>query len=110
MSFRDEINQVVQEEERKLRRRTNQVQRTNRFVRPTYWAIIVAKIIVFINSHKKQPLPAETRQVAKQKKKVTMMSLVKEDLRNLRRKIFPVKKVKKLPGSNESWKDWEGQI
>lgn len=116
MSLKEEIDLVIQEEERKLRRRTAQTQRVNRFVKPTYMAVLIAKAIVFLKGFKKQadaaPVapPALKRHLGKQKPPVTIGTLIREDLTAFKRRLFPVKKAKKLPGSNESWKDWEGQI
>jgi len=116
MSLRDEIEQVVQEEEKRLKRRAIQTQRVNRFVKPTYAAVIIAKVIVFLKGFRKPAAaapvapPALKRHLGKQKQPVTIGTLIREDLTALKRRVFPVKKAKKIPGSNESWKDWEGQI
>src|SRR5574343_988302 len=110
MSLRDAIEQVVQEEERRIRRQTAQTQRVNRLAKPTYMAVVIAKVIVFLNRFKKPAAapaapPALKRHLGKQKPPVTIGTLIWEDLTALKRRVFPVKKAKKIPGSNESWKD-----
>lgn len=115
MGLKEEIEFVLQEEEKRNRRRTHIVHRSSRMMKPTYFAVLVAKLVFWLSKYrmfawlrKKEAPPVQ--QQPKRRKKVTIWMVMKDDWKNFKRWIFRQPQKPKLPGSNESWEDWEGQI
>jgi hypothetical protein len=149
MSLVEEIDQVIQEQERKNSRtavRRPSMQRVRRPVNPTYFAVFAAWLIVrhkttapaiamlgilgyflyqplialtvvgvglYVYASRKlkdagvqqRSVPVQKRQYAGEKNNLTILNIFEEDVWNLIKKIKGVRK--KLPGENESWKDWQ---
>lgn len=109
MSFRDDVDRVLREEERKNRRtQTASTKRTARqFEQPTYFAIVYAKLLMRLGKGK--PAPTDDHGKIKSdhgtipKKKVSIFSIIRTDLS----RIFSRKKKVKTLKSTESWDDWK---
>lgn len=131
MSFRDELNQVIAEEERAAERLSRKQPRSaapkrsssykTRFQKPTYFAVLVGKILYRFRKPQKtrQKLITPTRGMEGyvevdfvEPPKITGWMIVKEDLRNLPRKIMRGGKKTnpqktQMPVSKESIEDWK---
>jgi hypothetical protein len=101
MSFREEVDRVLREEERKNRRSQNTPSRrtARQFEQPTYFAILCAKLLIRFGRGRSTPV----MDTGIPKKKVSFVSIVREDIS----RFFSQKKKVKVPESNESWDDWK---
>lgn len=101
MSFHDDVERVLREEERKNRRtQTASTKRTARqFEQPTYFAVVYAKLLMRFGKGKSAPIPEGDTP----KKKVSFLSIVREDIR----KIFTRKKRVKAQKVTDKWDDWK---
>lgn len=112
MGIKEEIDFVIEEEEKRNRRKT--AVQSHRFgrhqIKPTYFAVLAAKLVMkykqYFPDKPKEPAPLPGRR----KKKITVWTIMKRDLRNVWHWINPPRKKKKIPGAEESWNDWEGQL
>ena len=123
MAFRDEIDRVIAEEEKKAQRTRSQTIRRatrSRFEKPTYLAYYAGKLLFFFRRFAK---PVEQKKVApdtntppaghdpnrkKRPKPTSFTGIMKEDLRNfMKRFSSEPRKQKPAPGSNESFDDWK---
>lgn len=130
MSIRDEIDRVIEEEAKKdnriVRRQevlSKRKARERARLPPTYFAVLIGKLLYKL--HRKPSAPRRPVTPKRgiegyvelpfiEEPKVTVLTIIKEDLRNLPRKLFHLglrkKKAepkKEIPNSNESLKDWE---
>lgn len=103
MSFRDDVDRVLREEERKNRRtQTTSTKRTARqFEQPTYFAIVYAKMLMRFGRGRQSSV--QEKNDIPSKKKVSTLSIIRSDLS----RIFSRKKKVKTPKSNESWEAWK---
>ena len=120
MAFRDEIDRVIAEEEKKAQRSRSQITRRatrSRYEKPTYLAYYSGKLIFFFRRFIRPPEPKKPAveppaghdpNRKKKKKPTSFTGIMKEDFRNfMRRFSSEPKKKKPAPGSNESYDDWK---
>lgn len=130
MSFRDELDRVIAEEERAADRLSRKQSRTppkrsssykTRFEKPTYFAVLVGKILYRFRKPQKarQKLITPTRGMEGyvegdfvEPPKITGWMIVKEDIRNFPKRLMrggrkPKPPATKIPVSKESIEDWK---
>ena len=110
MGIKEEIDQVIREEERKSNRVSRKSVRTThaRNIHPTYFSVLIGKIIFMTRGKPADKKPGDKpAQTVKDKPKVTMLTIFWEDLTNIPKKIVPPVKKKKVPGADESFNDWK---
>jgi hypothetical protein len=122
MAFRDEIDRVIAEEEKKAQRTRTQTTRRatrNRFEKPTYLAYYAGKLLFFLQRFwkpKGRPVAPDTNTPPaghdpnrkKRKKPTSFTGIMREDIRNFMKRFSgEPKKKKPLPGSGESFDDWK---
>ncbi len=111
MSFKDEVDAVIREEQRKQERLKRRVNPNRKAVmqqrHPTYFAVIAARLIMRFSKNHVPENGNGQKKSEPVREEVTLATIVKEDVQGFWHRLFNGKMPKTKNKPKDSWENWK---